>query len=114
MEAGHWLDGFLGEAGQILLYDGVLVGLIDAWLCGLGEEEFTGLLPMLRRAFSGFDRSERRRLLDSLRQPKPAAVQGDMGRPALAASVQLGTAAFEAALPLLLAILGVGEKEQAT
>jgi hypothetical protein len=112
IEAGHWLDGFLGEVGQILLYDTVLVGLIDAWLCALGDEDFITLLPMLRRAFSGFDRSERRRLLDGLRQPMPTVAQSDVGQPATAASSQSDAPGFEAALPLLLTILGVEVREQ--
>jgi hypothetical protein len=112
IEAGHWLDGFLSEAGQILLYDTVLVGLIDAWLCALGDEDFITLLPMLRRAFSGFDRSERRRLLDGLRQPMRTVAQSDVGQPATAASSQSDAPGFEAALPLLLTILGVEVREQ--
>jgi hypothetical protein len=114
VEAGHWLDGFLGEAGQVLLYDTVLIGLIDAWITGLGEDDFIPLLPMLRRAFAGFDRSERRRLLDSLRQPIRPASQGDKDQFVVAASAELGTPGFEAALPLLLTILGADVREQPT
>ena len=112
-EAAHWLDGFLGEAGQILLYDTVLVGLIDAWIVGLSEDDFVALLPMLRRAFASFDRSERRRLLDSLRQPVPASA-GANGQLAAARSAALDTPGFEAALPLLLTILGLDAEKQAT
>jgi hypothetical protein len=112
-EAAHWLDGFLGEAGQILLYDTVLVGLIDAWIGGLSEDDFVALLPMLRRAFASFDRSERRRLLDSLRQPVPASA-GANGQFAVAPSAALDAPGFEAALPLLLTILGLDAEKQAT
>lgn len=109
--AGDWLDGFIGNSGQILLHDHALRAIIDRWLVSLGEEEFTNLLPMLRRAFSNFDRSERRRLLDEIAKlrtisplgpgvPEPAGamlsgVQGNGGAPG-----------FTAALPLLLTILG--------
>jgi hypothetical protein len=113
-EAGHWLDGFLGEAGQILLYDTVLVGLIDAWLCGLDQEDFTALLPMLRRAFSGLDRSERRRLFDSLRQPSPAAARAIADGGPAPVEAPSAASGFEAALPLLLTILGLDAKEKAT
>lgn len=115
IEAGHWLDGFLGEASQVLLYDEVLVALIDAWICGLGEEDFVALLPMLRRAFSGFDRSERRRLLDSLRQPVRTATPGGNGEPLLPAQPQAVADApgFAAALPLLLTILGLDTRKEA-
>jgi Family of unknown function (DUF5682) len=114
-EAAHWLDGFLGEAGQILLYDTVLVGLIDAWIIGLSEDDFIALLPMLRRAFASFDRSERRRLLESLRQPLHGAT-GQGGNGQLAASVPAASDApgFEAAMPLLLTILGLDTEQRET
>jgi hypothetical protein len=113
IEAGAWLDGFLGEGGQVLLYDAVLVELIDAWICGLGEADFVALLPMLRRAFASFDRSERRRLLDSLKQPARMARPGGNGQPALAEAPS-DAPGFDAALPLLLTILGLGAGKEAT
>jgi hypothetical protein len=106
VEAGHWLDGFLGAGGQVLLYDRVLVDLIDAWLCGLAGDDFVALLPMLRRAFASFDRSERRRLLDSLHTPVRLAVPGGNGQQLLPEPSSQAPG-FEAALPLLLTILGL-------
>src|SRR5499427_4871176 len=105
LEAGLWLDGFLGRSGHVLLYDAVLAGLIDSWIGEIGEDDFTALLPMLRRAFSEIDRLERRRLLDLLGKPPKAASSG--------AATQHSTSApaFEAALPLLLSILGIEQKE---
>jgi hypothetical protein len=111
-EAGDWLDGFLGESGQVLLYDQVLVGLIDSWICGLGETDFVALLPTLRRAFASFDRSERRRLLDGLRQPARLAGDSGPGEPAPAAAPgEADAPGFAAALPLLLTILGLDKTE---
>jgi hypothetical protein len=112
MQAGDWLDGFLGEAGQVLLYDEILVGLIDAWICGLGEEDFVALLPVLRRAFSGFDRSERRRLLDGLRVLVRTAAPGGNGQPLLPEAPSQAPG-FAAALPLLLTILGLDARKEA-
>src|SRR5262252_4930324 len=105
LEAGLWLDGFLGRSGHVLLYDAALAGLIDAWIGEIGEDDFIALLPMLRRAFSEIDRLERRRLLDLLGKPPKAASSG--------AATQHSTSApaFEAALPLLLSILGIEQKE---
>src|SRR5262249_21955623 len=107
--AGDWLDGFLGESGQILLHDLTLRRIIDGWLVALGEEEFNNLLPALRRAFATFDRSERRRLLDELaKAPLPAApvaiAAPAPGSPA--PQPKTGAPGFAVALPLLLAILG--------
>ena len=110
--AGDWLDGFIGKSGQILLHDTVLRAIIDDWLCTRGEEEFINLLPMLRRGFSGFDRSERRRLLDEIAK-MPSWSRSMGGTPAQSAvpapaGVAMASLApgFAEALPLLLTILG--------
>jgi len=108
IEAGLWLDGFLGNAGQILVHDAALAGIIDRWISGLGEDDFTALLPMLRRAFSSIDRVERRRLLDMLRRPMASAGASPDGEPA---STEPASPGFEAALPLLLTILGIDRGE---
>jgi hypothetical protein len=68
------------------------------------EEEFTNLLPVLRRAFSSFDRSERRRLLDELGKTPAAAIE--VPAPASAAPQGTDAPGFAAALPLLMTILG--------
>jgi hypothetical protein len=104
IEAGQWLDGFVGAAGQILLHDSVLADIIDGWISGLGEDDFTALLPMLRRAFSSIDRVERRRLLDMLRRPMRTAGMSPDGD---ASTSEPASPGFEAALPLLLTILGI-------
>jgi hypothetical protein len=106
LEAGQWLEGFIGQSGHVLLHDAALARLIDGWIGNLGEEDFTMLLPMLRRAFASIDRVERRRLLDMLRQPLGAASDGD-GEDTPASPI---SPAFTTALPLLLTILGIGHK----
>ncbi|CAL74755.1 conserved hypothetical protein; putative signal peptide [Bradyrhizobium sp. ORS 278] len=108
LEAGDWLDGFLGQSGQVLLHDHALRRIIDIWLAAIDDEAFNNLLPVMRRAFSSFDRSERRRLLDELARQRPLAVSTTTDTAPLQPLAQLptGTADFEAALPLLLTILG--------
>ncbi|MEQ1669314.1 MAG: DUF5682 family protein [Hyphomicrobium sp.] len=112
LAAGDWIDGFLGTSGQILLHDMTLRTIIDAWLLSLGEEEFTNLLPVLRRGFSSFDRSERRRMLDEIAKLRDAAAAATPVAPPLpgtAGDVWADAKAapgFAAALPLLLTILG--------
>jgi hypothetical protein len=106
-EAGDWLDGFLGESGQVLLHDVTLRRIIDGWLVAIGEEEFTNLLPALRRAFSSFDRSERRRLLDELaKMPRPVVAIEEPVPGSAALKPEMDAPGFGAALPLLLTILG--------
>lgn len=113
--AGAWIDGFLGTSGQILIHDQVLRDIIDRWLVSVGEEDFTNLLPVLRRGFSSFDRAERRRLLDEF-----AKVQATGTAPAAAPSMERDSTdassdapAFADALPLLMTILGVGPRSEA-
>jgi hypothetical protein len=106
--AGDWLDGFLGQSGQILLHDQTLRRIIDGWLVAVGADEFNNLLPVLRRAFSNFDRNERRRLLDELAKMPPMAVSSPPEQQASRSSAPFAEEApgFAAALPLLLTILG--------
>ena len=97
--AGDWLDGFLSGGGHVLLHDQALRDAVDRWLVDINDEEFTNILPMLRRAFASFDAMERRRLLDEVREPAAAtaritATSGD-------------APGFEKSLPLLKRILGL-------
>lgn len=111
--AGQWLDGFLGQSGQLLVHDASLRATIDVWLTTLSEEDFTLLLPMLRRALSSLDRSERRRLIEDLRRvPATVAQSGEQAWPDAAALPAGGlrpAPGFAAGLPLLATILGLNE-----
>lgn len=98
-EAGAWLDGFLAGGGHVLLHDQVLRDVVDRWLIGVSGDEFVTLLPMLRRAFSGFDAMERRRLLDAIRRgsgASPTATTSSDHAPG-----------FHKSVPLLKLILGL-------
>ena len=107
LDAGHWLEGFLGESAQVLLYDQALAALIDDWIGALGEDDFIALLPMLRRSFASVDRLERRRLLEALRRPVAAAPAAAQRAPQPATAAGEATPGFAAALPLILTILGI-------
>lgn len=65
-EAAGFFEGFFEGAGNRLIHDGALRGAVDSWLMTLDEEAFTAHLPLFRRVFSALDRSERRRLMDTL------------------------------------------------
>lgn len=111
--AGAWIDGFLGSGGQILIHDHVLRQIIDQWLVAIGEEDFTNLLPVLRRGFSGFDRAERRRLLDEIAKARAEASPHTAPPSAGASTGDAGDApGFAATLPLLMTILGVKRKPE--
>lgn len=107
IEAGGWIDGFLGTSGQILIHDQVLRQIIDQWLVSTGEEDFTNLLPVLRRGFSSFDRNERRRLFDEIAKSRAAAPFAHALPAGAATGAERDAPGFAAALPLLLTILGV-------
>lgn len=110
--AGDWIDGFLGDSGQVLLHDEALRQIMDRWLTDVGEEEFITLVPVLRRGFASFDMSERRRLLDLIVKSTllPAGAAPDStDAVAQADNVLSGDEApgFGEALPLLYRILGL-------
>jgi hypothetical protein len=58
--AAAWLEGFLHNSGLILVHDEALLTIVDEWVMSLQNENFEGLLPLLRRTFSSFDTPERR------------------------------------------------------
>jgi hypothetical protein len=58
--AAAWLDGFLSGESVLLVHDPVLLGIVDDWVSGIGEDVFDDLLPLLRRTFARFPAAERR------------------------------------------------------
>ncbi|MDQ3059095.1 MAG: DUF5682 family protein [Pseudomonadota bacterium] len=100
LKAAAWLEGFLNRNALVLLHDSALWQLVNDWLCGLGEEHFTHILPLVRRTFSAFSASERRDLGQRARQG---------ARPVQAVASAPGWDEELAALPLplLRSILGV-------
>jgi Family of unknown function (DUF5682) len=101
-ESGAFLEGFLRGGSEVLLQDEPLLQLLDAWVCDLTEADFTESLPLLRRSMSTFDTVARRRLLERVQRGRQQTT---------GAASHEGTEnpAFEAALPLLYKILGIGE-----
>ena len=102
-ESGSFLEGFLRGGSEVLLQDEPLLQVLDAWLCELGETDFTESLPLLRRSLSSFDTVARRRLLDKVQRGRQQSAS------AASHSETDSNPAFEAALPLLYKILGLGE-----
>jgi hypothetical protein len=100
--AGGFLESFLSGGAEIVLQDRSLLHLIDAWLCGLGEQDFLETLPLLRRSFTSFDGHARKRLLAEIGKGARETATLD------AAKRGGDNFAFDRALPLLLRILGVG------
>jgi len=102
-ESGAFLEGFLRGGSEVLLQDEPLLQLLDAWLCELTDTDFTDSLPLLRRSMSSFDSVARRRVLEKVQR-------GRLQSTSTASQVATeSNPAFEAALPLLYKILGLGE-----
>jgi hypothetical protein len=102
-ESGAFLEGFLRGGSVVLLQDEPLLQLLDEWLCELGETDFTESLPLLRRSLSSFDSVARRRVLEKVQQGRQRSTSAG------SQSAIGSNPAFEAALPLLYKILGLGE-----
>src|SRR5437660_591544 len=105
-ESGAFLEGFLRGGAEIRLQDEPLLQLLDTWLCELSETDFTDSLPLLRRSMSNFDTVARRRVLEKVHRGR------QQGTSATSHLVPESNPAFEAALPLLYRILGLGEQWQ--
>ncbi len=103
-DAGAWFEGFMNEAGDVLIADQKLFDLVDAWICEQSGDDFVEMLPLLRRSFATFDPSASRRLLDRVTNPADAGA-------AILVDDPRAAAAFAAAVPLLKTILGVESRE---
>ena len=65
--AAAWIEGFLKGSGLILLHDDNLWSILDEWVTQLSEDQFTGILPLVRRSFSQFTMPERQQMGQKLK-----------------------------------------------
>lgn len=63
-----WVEGFLDGAGQVLARDPDLLGLLDDWVSSLAGQDFTDVVPLLRRTFGAYALGERRAVGDAVRR----------------------------------------------
>ena len=61
-DVSAWASGFLRGSGLALLHRRAVWAAFDTWLKSLPDETFEQVLPMVRRAFSDFSRSEREKI----------------------------------------------------
>lgn len=54
-----WAEGFLAGSGLLLVHDRPLLAVLDSWITSLSQEQFTQVLPLLRRTFGEFTKPER-------------------------------------------------------
>ena len=103
-QAAAWLEGLLRGSGVVLLHQDALWWALDAWLIALTTDAFTELLPLVRRAFAGFQPAERRTMGEKVKRlSAPAA-----GRPhaAVVPDDAVDRARADRVLPVLAHILG--------
>ena len=62
VSASQWLQGLVEGGGLSLINHGYIWAALDDWLANLTSDSFVEILPLLRRAFSDFSGSERRRM----------------------------------------------------
>ncbi|GAA3539901.1 DUF5682 family protein [Nonomuraea rosea] len=95
--AAAWVEGFLSGGGLLLVHDPRLLALVDGWLTGLSGDQFTDVLPLLRRTFGGFAVPERRAVGERLRSA---------GRGQAEAEQDVDERRAAAAVATVLAIIG--------
>jgi hypothetical protein len=93
-----WAEGFLSGAGLLLVHDRELLTVLDDWVAALNEQDFTDVLPLLRRTFGDYTAAERANIgaaVRNLGRGEPAAAQPDEAvDPARAAGVLRTVAAI--------------------
>jgi hypothetical protein len=71
-----WVEGFLAGGGLLLVHDRELLGVLDGWLTTLAGQEFTDVLPLLRRTFGGFTAPERANIAGAVKKLTGGAPAG--------------------------------------
>jgi len=107
-QAAAWIEGVLYGSGLLLLHQDGLWRALDRWLRELFADTFVVLLPILRRAFSGFEAPERRAMGEKvwkLHSATPTGGNGTIGDSAFLENINEERA--NSVLPVLAHILGV-------
>lgn len=71
-----WVEGFLAGGALMLVHDPRLLALVDGWLSGLTGDQFTEVLPLLRRTFAAFEAPERRAIGQRVRAAGSGTASG--------------------------------------
>src|SRR5216683_601719 len=111
-QAAAWIEGVLRGSGLLLLHQDGLWLALDKWLSELVPDDFTALLPLLRRAFSSFQAPERRKMgekVKRLHSMSPAGTGARMpgGLTSTASQSGINQERADLVLPVLAKILGV-------
>lgn len=101
-----WVEGFLAGSGLLLVHDPTLLRVVDEWVAGLDREDFTEVVPLLRRTFGAMPSGERRAIGERVRQ-----VDSAVGRAGTIGGhvEEYDVARAAAALATTMRLLGIGE-----
>ncbi len=95
-------------SGLLLLHQDGLWRALDLWLRELSAETFVALLPILRRAFSGFQDAERRAMGEKVQKLHATTHTGSIGSDATTSLLEnINAERANQVLPVLAHILGV-------
>jgi hypothetical protein len=72
-DSGAWVEGVLRGSGLLLLHQDGLWAALDQWIIDLDSDTFTATLPLLRRAFSGFQPPERAKMGEKIKHLRASA-----------------------------------------
>jgi hypothetical protein len=106
MQAAAWIEGLLRGSGLVLLHQDSLWCALDRWLSDITSEVFIELLPVLRRAFAGFQPPERRAMAEKVKKINLAGEARKSSAPE-ADSVAINRQRADQVLPVLAHVLGV-------
>jgi hypothetical protein len=108
-QAAAWIEGVLRGSGVTILHQDNLWHTLDRWLSDLTPDMFTAQLPILRRAFSGFQAPERRKMGEKIKNLNKPATSTTY---ALASgNSMLNQTNADMVLPVLALIMGVTYNE---
>ncbi|HVK22140.1 MAG TPA: DUF5682 family protein, partial [Actinokineospora sp.] len=96
--AAAFIEGFFAGGALLLVHDDTLLGVIDRWLAEIAADQFTQVLPLLRRTFGAFAPPERR-VIGERAAGRTSRAQS---------STDFDKERAVAALPVLATLLGVG------
>jgi len=109
VQAAAWIEGVLRGSGLLVLHQDGLWRALDRWMSELDTEAFDTLLPILRRAFSGFQTPERRKMGEKVKHlyaPRSREA-GHRYSTHIDDSLPINQQRGERVLPVLAQIMGV-------
>ncbi|HLZ56626.1 MAG TPA: DUF5682 family protein [Ktedonosporobacter sp.] len=113
-QAAAWIEGVLRGSGLLVLHQDGLWRALDRWLSELAPDVFEALLPILRRAFSGFQAPERRKMGEKVKHLPTASTSSpatplfdELGMVVVAEQSNINRERADSILPVLAQIMGV-------